>query len=100
MDTIIQYAKKIAQHQGYPHLENGLQPLEDREIEGKIYPGLNTKYQREFLELREAFVNWQSQQGKTQWHVLHEAADVYYYSRQIEEQSGQPLWPMAYASIK
>lgn len=101
MDSIIiKYAKKIAQYQGYPRLDNELQPIEAYEVDGKSYPGLEAKYQREWIELRDAYANWQSEQGKTQWHVLHEAADVYYYSQQLEAQSRQPLWDVAIRSVK
>jgi hypothetical protein len=89
-DHIIDYARQIAVYRGYDNLVNGLQPLDV----------LEAKYQHELEELREAFTSWQSGQDKTQWHVLHEATDVYYYSRQIEAQSGQSLWPVAYASIR
>jgi hypothetical protein len=98
-DTIIEYAKQIAIYRQYPSLANGLQPLEDYEVDGEYKPGLNTKYQNECLELRDAFADWKSGK-KTVWHVMHEAADVYYYSRQIEVQSSYPLWAVAYASIK
>jgi hypothetical protein len=98
-DNIIEYAKQIAIYRNYPRLENGLQPLEDYEVAGQFQPGLNTKYQNESLELRDAFADWQSGK-KTVWHVMHEAADVYYYCRQIEQQSNYPLWTVVYASIK
>lgn len=99
-ENIIRYAKKIAQYREYPVLVNGLQPLEDYEHNGKQYDGLITKYHHEFQELREAFVSWQSGHGKTEWHVLHEAADVYYYRCQIDSQTSTDNWGVDWRSIK
>lgn len=97
--NIIDYAKQIAIYRQYPRLENGLQPLEDYTENGEFYAGLNTKYQNEFMEMRAA---WADQQigKKTIWHVFHEVADVYYYSKQIETQSGQLLWPIVYSGLR
>lgn len=100
MEKIIEYARQIAKYRGYPVLINGLQPVEDYDIDGEVQPGLRTKLDREMLELREAWQSWQSGQGKTEWHVAHEAADVFYYSLQLEEQTGRSAWPVMWQSVR
>jgi hypothetical protein len=99
-ERILAYARQIAQYRGYPLLINGLQPIEDYEVAGKQYPGLRTKLAQEEQELREAWFNWQTGKGKTEWHVAHEAADCYYYSMQIEEQTGEHVWMKTYGRIR
>lgn len=103
---IIECALKIAKSMKYPVLIDDLQPVEDYTVEGELKPGLMTKCERECLELREAFAAWQTIDEKTgerhgtEWYVLHEAADIYYYCRQIERQSGRSMWPVAYRSVR
>jgi hypothetical protein len=98
-ENVIEYAKRIAQYQKYPCLENGLQPIEDYECNGVRYPGLNTKYTEHFLEVRTLLAQYHLKE-KTEWHILRKAAVVYYYACQIEVQTQQPVWATTYASIK
>jgi hypothetical protein len=72
-ERCIDYARQIAVYRGYDDLVNGLQPAER----------LMSKHDAEWLELREAFVT------KTLAHQYHEAADVFYYANQLEQQSGE-----------
>jgi phosphoribosyl-ATP pyrophosphohydrolase len=67
---LVRYARSIARYQGYTHLLNGLQPLEQ----------LRLKFQQEVDEFQEAL------RDKSWLHLLHEAADLLYYAAQRTEQ--------------
>ena len=69
----IEYACQIAVYRGYNDLVNALQPIE-RLIE---------KHDHEWLEFREAFTQ------KSLAHQYHEAADIFYYANQLEQQTGE-----------
>lgn len=86
--VIVEYARQIAQHRQYPKLEHGLQPVEDYEIEGELYPGLESKLRNEWRKFKEV----RNTASKDSVEVLYRAANLYYYSRQIEEQQGDSVW--------
>lgn len=87
-EEILTYARKIAAMR-YPAevLVNGLQPLDDFELNG-TQPGLRTKYQHELLEeLREATIDHLTKQSRESLAALRgEVADCVYYAVQIDEQ--------------
>lgn len=100
-DNLINYAKKIAVYQHYPRLENGLQPLGTYTLDGREYKGLMDKYTDECVAIRNVYASWQSGSGRaTEWHVLAKAANICYYTTQIEKQTGQSAWPVAYHGLK
>lgn len=88
-EEILTYARKIAAMR-YPAdvLVNGLQPLDDFEINGKQQPGLRSKYEHELLEeFQEAKFDWLTTQSEEKLRALRgEAADCVYYAVQIDEQ--------------
>lgn len=86
--VIVEYARKIAQHRQYPKLINGLQPAEDYEVEGELYPGLEAKLRNEWRKFKEV----RNTTNKDSAEVLYRAANLYYYSRQIEEQLVASVW--------
>lgn len=67
---LVTYARQIATYRGYTNLINKLQPL------SVLYQKRNS----EIEELNDALKN------KSQLHILHEAADILYYSAAIHEQ--------------
>lgn len=83
------YARAIASMR-YPEsvLVNGLQPLDDFEMNGETRPGLRNKYLHELTEeFMQAKYRWLAEQ--TEEHrldMLAEAADLVYYACQIDEQ--------------
>lgn len=89
-EKIIGYAKRIAIQRKYANLVNGLQPVED----------LQAKYDASYKAIRDEFARWQQGQS-TEWHVLHRAATVCYYSVQLTYQTGgHDEWGPAYASVR
>lgn len=88
-DTIIvEYARQIAQYRQYPKLENGLQPAEDYEIEGDLHAGLESKLKNEWRKFRDLYKSGCRERRE----LLYRAANLYYYSRQIEEQRCVSVW--------
>lgn len=91
---VVGYARKIAEYRHYPKLENGLQPVDDYEVDGVPYPGLETKLFREWKEFLEAVRTKGREQQR------HEAADIYYYCVCIETQTrDQSLLPEPLKSL-
>lgn len=77
-DQLVMYARQIAIYRAYPVLEQGLQPVEDYEHDGKIQPGLKSKLEHEHLEFSVAVARFDI------WHQYHEAADLLYYASCID----------------
>lgn len=74
---LVAYARQIAVYRGYTDLVDGLQPLDT----------LLAKLEHEMEELLEA------QRTTSLMHVLHEAADVLYYSACLQAaRPGHPEW--------
>lgn len=85
---LVAYSRAIAGYQRYPVLINGLQPVEDYEVDGVQKLGLRSKFERERVEFAEA---------TDFWHKMHEAADLLYYSACIGEQAGEnAYWDTLY----
>ena len=76
---LVVHARTIAGYQRYPVLVNGLQPVEDYEVDGVQKLGLRSKFERERVEFDEA---------SDFWHRVHEASDLLYYIAAITEQIG------------
>jgi hypothetical protein len=76
---LVACARFIAVYQSYPVLVNGLQPVEDYEVDGQQKLGLRSKCERERIEFDEA---------SDFWHKMHESCDLLYYSACITEQAG------------
>lgn len=91
---VVAAARKIAIYNKYPHLKNGLQPVEDCEIDGKVFKGLESKLFDEWDEFKEAL------RTKDRAHQRHEAADIYYYAACLEEQTREHILPSQMASLR
>lgn len=76
---LVACARTIAVYAGYTVLVNGLQPVEDYEVDGVQKLGLRSKFERERVEFDTA--------GDF-WHRAHEASDLLYYSACVTEQTG------------
>ena len=87
---LVAYARIIAGYQGYSVLVNGLQPVEDYEVDGAQKPGLRSKFNHEREEFAEA--------GDF-WHQMHEAADLLYYIACISEQTGDDSYQETLRSL-
>jgi hypothetical protein len=89
---LVEFARKIAIHCGYPVLENGLQPVEDYMFDGRRQKGLKSKYNHELNDefadaAHEATYSGGDMPQKV-LHIYHEASDVLYYAACLDAQLG------------
>lgn len=95
-NKIVEYARIIAQYRQYPRLEQGLQPVEDYEVEGELYPGLESKLRNEWRKFREIYKSENRECNE----LLYRAANLYYYSHQIEQQRVGSVWLSTLKSLR
>lgn len=68
---LVAYARTIAVYAGYSVLVNGLQPVEDYEVDGAQKPGLRSKFAHEREEFAEAAPG-----NKDEQHEIHLIAEA------------------------